>query len=44
MPPHQFYLGSTVAPVICFQEPWHFYLPAFSGGGTKCEITCELNS
>ena len=21
MPAHQFYLGSAVAPVVCFQEP-----------------------
>lgn len=34
MPSHQFYLGLAVAPAVCFQESWHFYLPACSGGGT----------
>lgn len=33
MPSHQFYLGLAVAPVVCFQEPLHFYLPACRGAG-----------
>lgn len=41
VPSHQFYLGLALAPVICFLEPWHFYLPACRGGGTNSEIRCS---
>lgn len=41
MPPHQFYLGLALAPVLCFLEPWHFYLPAHREGGANVKISCQ---
>lgn len=41
MPPHQFYQGLALAPVLCFLEPWHFYLPAHREGGANVKISCQ---
>lgn len=40
-PPHQFYQGLALAPVLCFLEPWHFYLPAHREGGANVKISCQ---
>lgn len=50
MSPHQFYLRLALAPVFCFLEPWHFYLPTAWRGrsqhwdrfnGLLCSQLCE---
>lgn len=41
MSPHQFYLRLALAPVLCFPEPWHFFIcQKHREEGANARISC----